>query len=101
MEYDLSGIDEWQIRIKTFVKEKLPDATTDTVIAHLKDEIKELEETGDPKEIADCMFLLIHYAIITDCRLSHAMRDKFKIIKNREYQSVKNEQGYFKSKKGE
>jgi hypothetical protein len=48
-------IGEWNI--KTF-----PEATPDSIIAHLKKEIEELSVNHDPEEAADCMILLLSHA---------------------------------------
>lgn len=99
MSYGLPDIDEWQDRIQRWAWEKIPGATQESIINHLKDELKELEDPdSDPEELADCIFLLMHLAIKRGVRVSTVMRDKFEIIEHREYEEELNDRGYFKSK---
>lgn len=90
------NIEDWQDRIEIFANDRFPNATKETIMNHLKDELIELEESNDPVEIADCIFLLIHYAIKLKCNLSQVMIDKFEVIKKRTYETELNERGYYR-----
>jgi NTP pyrophosphatase (non-canonical NTP hydrolase) len=64
---------------KTFMK-----SSPQTVVTHLKREVAELEETGEPDEVADCVLLLLHYAhkrgisIFEECVKKHEVNKRRK-----------------------
>lgn len=71
-------INEWQR--KTF-----PESTKDTVLKHLTREVKELRDTHNPEEAADCVMLLIAFADKSGVCLLDLVRKKFEICKKRQW----------------
>lgn len=71
-------VNEWQD--STF-----PWATADSVIAHLKREIKELDNDRTPEEAADCLLLLIGFANKSGFNLFEEAEKKFRILLDREW----------------
>lgn len=71
-------VGEWQAR--TF-----PESTKATVLTHLRREVRELRESGNPEEIADCLLLLIAYSNKAGVSLMDLARRKFEVCKAREW----------------
>ena len=49
-----------QNMIGAWASKTFPDASPQGIIAHLKKEVAELDESHDPEEAADCFLLLMH-----------------------------------------
>lgn len=70
-------IDEWQRNLCLWQSEQFPNATFDSVLAHLTDEIKtELHSGCDPTEYADCMFLLFGLAWKDDIQMKSVFEEQ-------------------------
>jgi NTP pyrophosphatase (non-canonical NTP hydrolase) len=72
------NIKEWGL--KTF-----PMATKDSIICHLQKEVKELKESYNPEEAADCFILLCHLANKLGCDLLEEAEKKMVINKQRKW----------------
>lgn len=75
LQYDIG---EWSD--KTF-----PNSTTQTIIAHLKREVAELEASGAGSELADCFLLLLHYAHKRKLHSYQEILDKHEVNKKRKW----------------
>jgi hypothetical protein len=69
------AVGEWQ-------KATFPKETKESLVAHLRKEVLELEVSHAPEETADCMLLLIGHAHICGYDLLEAAREKFEIVKS-------------------
>ena len=60
-------------------------SSQNSVVAHLKREVKELAESHEPDEAADCFLLLLHHAHKGGYDLFKEAQKKFGIIQQREW----------------
>lgn len=79
-------------------------ASISGVINHLKNEIKEFEETevgteAQEKEFADLYILLMHLAALCDIDVRTAVATKLEQVKKRDYSAQPDEQGCITHKK--
>lgn len=69
--------------------ETFPNGTPETIIAHLKRELIELEQAvdsnGQAEEVADCFMMLLHLARKTNRDILAEAQRKFEIVKLREW----------------
>lgn len=73
-----------------------PQATTESVLNHLRAEILELcDSDGDPEEAADCLLLLCHFARKRGFSLLDEAAKKLRKNMKREWETVMNADGYF------
>lgn len=82
------ALDALQMEMGDWCDTTFPNSTPYTIIRHLKEEIKELEEAIDqelPQEIADCVMLLLHLAHKKKISTRDAVRDKFEVCKKRKW----------------
>lgn len=91
------AMDALQTEIGTWSDLTFPTSTLDTMLRHLKKEVKELDDAikGDnlfpktkpetPHEIADCIMLLLHMAHRKGISARDAIREKFEICKKRKW----------------
>lgn len=100
----MSDLDTMQQRVGEWANRTFPESNTHTILAHLRDEIGELTaaETDAPlarelhqEEAADCLLLLLHYAHRRRFSLFDAAVGKAAINEQRQWQTVKNDRGYF------
>jgi NTP pyrophosphatase (non-canonical NTP hydrolase) len=85
--------------IGSWAEETFSQSTLNSIIAHLKREIKELADKPCADEWADCMILLFHYAHKAQIWASRAVRAKFEIIKKRDYSAEPDEEGVVEHKR--
>lgn len=78
-------MNDFQKRVSAWQDKTFPWATADSVIAHLKREMVELDEDRTEEEAADCLLLLIGFANKTGFDLFQAAEEKFKVVQLREY----------------
>jgi len=83
----------------TWAVETFPYASSHSIIAHLIDEVKELDDANWigleelQTEAADCYLLLLHLAHRNGFDLETAARNKFEINKRRSWNTV-TDRGY-------
>lgn len=89
-------IDDWQDNVGAWGEKTFPDATEETIIAHLRDEVNnELHPGCSDEELADVALLLLNLAHKRGTRLVDAMRLKNNINQKRTWSTVKNEKGFY------
>ncbi len=87
-------VDDWQENVGEWASKTFPEATEESIIAHLRDEANnELAHGCAPEELADVVLLLLHLAHKRGISLVQAMRDKFRRNQNRTW-GAKNEHGF-------
>lgn len=100
----MKDIEQFQERVGEWGKSTFPHSTTQTILAHLRDEITELIEADrdsplatdlHQEEAADCFILLLHYAHRRGFSLFDAGVVKAAINERRTWSTSKNERGYF------
>lgn len=82
------ALDALQTEIGSWSDVIFPNSSRETILRHLRDEVKELFAAQDdelPQEIADCMMLLLHLAHKTGISARDAIREKFEICKKRKW----------------
>jgi hypothetical protein len=62
-----------------------PTQCNTSLIEHLRRELKELEESGDPEEAADCFLLLLSYAHVNGFDLFEAAVAKYWVNQTRQW----------------
>ena len=65
--------------------EKFPNANNTSITQHLKREVKELIESNEPVESADCFLLLLHHSRKNGYDLLDEAKKKFEIVKHRQW----------------
>lgn len=83
-----TNFDILQEEVGTWANTTFPKATWDSIMQHLKREVRELEystSVNDGEEIADCMILLMHAAFRRRVSAETAIRRKFAICQAREW----------------
>lgn len=75
--------DTMQEEIAAWAEKNFPQSTSSSVLKHFEKEAKELIDSGDPVEAADCAMLLMHYARKKGFSLRDEIRKKFEINKKR------------------
>ncbi len=81
-------LDAIQREIGDWSDKTFPNSTPETIMRHLKKEVKELWDSTDkemPHEIADCIMLLLHLAHKKGVSSRDAIREKFEICKKRKW----------------
>lgn len=100
----MNDLDQMQQRVGDWGNRTFPESTTRTILAHLKDEIKELDDVdkliplatdAHQEEAADCLLLLLHFAHRRGFSLFDAAVVKAAINEKRVWQTEKNASGYF------
>ncbi len=82
-----------------WAEETFPDATVESVLAHLKHEVEhELTEECEEDELADVFMLLMHLAYKRGINMNTTVRDKLIINMGREWSTKKNDEGFFQHK---
>lgn len=56
------------------------------IIDHIKEEVSELEESGDEEEVADILILLLHYCALHEIDPLESLQAKFEIVQQREWE---------------
>lgn len=101
----MSELDELQSRIGRWGNATFPQSTTRTILAHLKDEVKELDDAdriiplatdAHGEEAADCLLLLLHFAHRRGFSLFDEAIKKAAKNETRTWETKRNERGYFK-----
>jgi len=80
--------DALQREIGEWSDHTFPNSTPETMLRHLKKEVKELwdsDEKGMPHEAADCIMLILHLAHRKGFSARDAIREKFEICKKRKW----------------
>jgi NTP pyrophosphatase (non-canonical NTP hydrolase) len=80
--------DALQKEIGAWSDKTFPNSTPETMMRHLKKEVKELWDSNDQEvahEIADCIMLLLHLAHRKKVSARDAIREKFEICKKRKW----------------
>ena len=106
-----TNLDVLQYVIGEWGNETFPICTTETILAHLKDEVKELSDVDSMqprdldeaslknieagKEAADVGLLLLHYCHKMGIRLGESMVNKFRVNQERKWSKEKNEKGFY------
>ncbi len=75
----------FQKEVRTWATETFPSQTRQSILAHLRKEVKELRESGNPEEAADCLLLLLDYAEFCGFDLLEASKAKLAINRTREW----------------
>lgn len=76
--------DGFQEEVGSWANKTFGKSTPETVLKHLKREVAELETSGEPDEVADCVLLLLHYAhkrgisIFEECVKKHEVNKQRK-----------------------
>lgn len=76
--------DDFQEEVGEWADKTFAKSSPETVIKHLKREVSELEASGKPDEVADCILLLMHYAhkkgfsIFEECVKKHEVNKRRK-----------------------
>ena len=82
-------MNDLQYDLKTWTEKQFPQRTLQSILAHLRKEISELEESPDDiMEFADCFMLLCDAASYQNIAMSdiwRAMGEKLQINKNRKW----------------
>lgn len=82
----MSYLSKFQREVHEWAQATFPNQTPASKLAHLRDELKELEEDpGDALEIADCFILLLSISEMAGVDLLSAGETKFEINKNRKW----------------
>ena len=76
---------DFQNEVGTWGDEIFTEAHPDSIVAHLRREVKELGESHQPEESADCLLLLLHHAHQSGYDLLEEMKKKFEIVKKRKW----------------
>jgi NTP pyrophosphatase (non-canonical NTP hydrolase) len=82
------ALDALQFETGDWNEKTFQNSTSRTILLHLKEEVKELEEATDdelPHEVADCILLLLHLAYKKGFSARDAIREKFEICKTRKW----------------
>lgn len=80
--------DSFQKELGDWCDKTFPNSTPKTILAHFKDEAKELLDASDAEtdqEIADCIMLLLHLAHKRGVSARDAIREKFEVCKKRKW----------------
>lgn len=80
--------DALQKELGDWCDKTFPNSTPETIMRHLKKEVKELWESNAadrPHETADCIMLLLHLAHKDKTSARDRIRDKFEICKKRKW----------------
>ena len=92
-----------QAEIGAWGNETFPQSTSDTILAHLQEEIAELtaeaesERSSDYRiEAADCFLLLLHFAHRKGFSLFDAAMAKMAINRQRQWKTTPEAAGHFK-----
>lgn len=56
------NLDDLQKTVGEWGAETFPRSNNSSIVNHLKEEVEELAESGDPSEAADCLLMLLHFA---------------------------------------
>ena len=75
----------FQRQVGEWGERTFPEGTPDSVVAHLRREVKELAESHDPEEAADCFILLLQHAHLGGYDLIIEAFKKFNINKGRKW----------------
>ena len=75
----------FQIQVGEWGDRTFPNGTPESIVAHLKREVKELAESHVPEEAADCFLLLLHHAHRCGYDLMIEAFKKFEINKKRKW----------------
>jgi len=106
----MNDINEFQTKIGIWGSETFPQSSPGTILAHLKDEVAELQsawdtlrfdDSEDAEEAADCFLLLLHYAHRRGFSLFDAAVVKAAINEKRKWEPTQNERGYQRHVEGE
>ncbi len=76
---------KFQKEVGTWGNETFTKAHPDSIIAHLRREVTELQNSHRPEESADCLILLLHHAHRVGYDLLEEAKKKFEIIKKRKW----------------
>ena len=77
---------EFQIKVGEWSAKTFPQSIDGSRIAHMFDELQELQEKpNDAYEMADIFLLLLHHAHVHGIDLEQAARIKFDILQRREW----------------
>lgn len=74
-----------------WAQDQFKQATNQSIINHLKREVKELEDNPNSTEVADCVLLLMHLAHRNGWNLGEAVQTKFLINIQRQWGPVDSE----------
>ena len=84
-DHEKRTLDALQFEVGSWGDRTFPASRVESVLAHFQKEVKELVESRDPEELADCILLLIHFAHKKGVSLRDAVRAKFEINKRRKW----------------
>lgn len=76
---------KFQNEVGTWGDKTFPGGTPESIVAHLRREVKELAASHDPEEAADCFLLLLHHAHRAGYDLLAEARKKLEINKKRQW----------------
>lgn len=95
----MSDLEKLQRAVGEWGNATFPTSTTDSILAHLRDEVAELSEaepTHRAQEAADCLLLLLHFAHRHGFSLFDAAVVKAAVNAKRTWQTEVNERGYMR-----
>ena len=81
----MSALKDFQDIVGNWGNSQFPQSTPTSILAHLKKEVDEFIESGDPEEGADCFMLLLHWFYRHNIDLLETAKEKFNIIIFREW----------------
>lgn len=77
---------QFQTEVGKWADRQFPQSTLQSIVAHLTDEVEELNQApADKLEMADILLLLMHLAHKQDIDLLVAAKEKFEIVKKRRW----------------
>lgn len=89
-------VSDWQKQIGDWARRVFPNATEDSILAHLRHEVnKELVPGCAPDELADVVLLVMHLANMRGINLEHEIHRKHIINTKREWATEPNDEGFF------
>ena len=74
-----------QNQLGRWAENKFPSSNNRSITNHLKREVKELKDSNEPSEAADCLLLLLHHAHKNGYDLLEEAKKKFEIVKLRRW----------------
>ena len=78
-------MNDFQTQVGEWADKKFPQSNNKSMTEHLRREVKELIDSNEPVEAADCFLILLHHAHKNGYDLLEEAKKKFEIVQNRQY----------------
>ncbi len=80
-------MNNFQKQVGEWAGKKFPQSNNLSITKHLEREVKELIDSNEPVEAADCFLLLLHHAYKNGYDLLEEAKNKFQSVQFREWGS--------------